>query len=323
MEESLGGFLGKDEHTGLAEVESSVLFIAGPQVEQQIGNIRLGGDAGQVHKVIQALVVEHGFPVQVEPELLIEAHPAFGMDKSGDILGAHFLGTGAVAQIEAFGATVGPIGAFGHVNDQQLLFGQLFYPDGHGRVTGSRHILDLGQGFVGQVGAHDLVVVVDADENAPARGVGQGHQLLGQVGENTANPLRVNDRKRCVDEVFLLDLLAVDDEALEQVQELQLAAGQVVVLADELVKGFADRFREAFQDFDAQDVADELDEAGFADVVDPAQQVFGYVRVLGVEQLGQFIYFRQATSSPFLIFCRMGLCAVSSRSWLRPFRGSG
>ena len=98
-------------------------------------------------------------------------------------------------------------------------------------------------------------------------------------------------RKRRIDEVFFVDLLAVDDEALEQVQELQLATGQVTVLSDELVKSFADRFREAFQDLNAQDVADELDEAGFSDVVDPAQQAFRYVRVFGVEQLSQLIYF--------------------------------
>ena len=55
-------------------------------------------------------------------------------------------------------------------------------------------------------------------------------------------------RERRIDEVFFLRLLAVNDEAFEQVQEFQLAAGQVVVLTDELVKGFADRFREAFQD---------------------------------------------------------------------------
>ena len=64
--------------------------------------------------------------------------------------------------------------------------------------------------------------------------------------ENAANPLRMKHRERRVDEVFFLHLFTVDDEALEQVQELQLAAGQVAVLADELVKAFADRFREAF-----------------------------------------------------------------------------
>ena len=70
----------------------------------------------------------------------------------------------------------------------------------------------------------------------------------------------MDDRERCVDEVFLLDLLALDDEAFEQAQELQLAAGKVRVLPDELIEGFTDRFREALQDLDAEDVADELDE---------------------------------------------------------------
>jgi len=36
---------------------------------------------------------------------------------------------------------------------------------------------------------------------------------------------------------------ALDDEALEQVQELQLTAGEVRVLPDEPIEGFADRIR--------------------------------------------------------------------------------
>lgn len=52
-----------------------------------------------------------------------------------------------------------------------------------------------------------------------------GRQSLGELldfvdlrrAEHSANPLWVDDRERRVDEVFFLDLLALDDEALEQV----------------------------------------------------------------------------------------------------------
>jgi hypothetical protein len=148
-----------------------------------------------------------------------------------------------------------------------------------------------------------------------------GRQALGQLqdfvdlrrAEHATYALRVNHREGRVDQVFLLDLLALDDEVLQQVQEFQLAAGEVAVPPDELVKGVADRFREALQDLDAEDVADKLDETGLAVLVGLAQQVFGDVRVCSAwsssassrASLGE-------TSSPFLSFCRMGLCAVSS-----------
>ena len=81
-------------------------------------------------------------------------------------------------------------------------------------------------------------------------------------------------------------LFTLDDEVLQQVEELQLAAAQGGVGANELIKGRTDLIREALQPLEPKDVTDELDEARFAVLVDVAQQVFGDVRVLFVEQFG-------------------------------------
>lgn len=99
----------------------------------------------------------------------------------------------------------------------------------------------------------------------------------------------MDDREGGIDQVFLLHLFALDDEALQQTEEFHLAAAERGVGADELVKGGADLVREAPEHFNAQDVADELDEARLAVLVDLTQQVFGDVRVLFVQQFGQFV----------------------------------
>ena len=58
--------------------------------------------------------------------------------------------------------------------------------------------------------------------------------------EHTADALRVDDRERSADQVSLLYLLALDEEFLQQVEELQLTDGKNSVSPDELVKRSAD-----------------------------------------------------------------------------------
>ncbi len=111
--------------------------------------------------------------------------------KAGDVPGAHLLGTGAVSQVKTFGATVGAIGTFRYMNDQQLVFCEFFNANGHGRITSGGHDLDLGQGFIGKIGAHNLIAVTHPDEDAAARGVGQSHKFLGQVGVDVGLELQV------------------------------------------------------------------------------------------------------------------------------------
>ncbi|MNI91881.1 hypothetical protein D3C73_1496030 [compost metagenome] len=57
--------------------------------------------------------------------------------------------------------------------------------------------------------------------------------------------------------------------------------------ANELVKRGTDFIREAFQHFNAEAVADELEEASLVVLVNLAQQVFRDMRVLFVQLLGK------------------------------------
>ena len=82
---------------------------------------------------------------------------------------------------------------------------------------------------------------------------------------------------------------ALDDEALQQVEEFHLPAAERGVGADELVECRADFIREALEQLNAQDVADELNKARLAVFVDLAQQVFGDMRVFFVQQFSELV----------------------------------
>ena len=101
----------------------------------------------------------------------------------------------------------------------------------------------------------------------------------------------MNDRKGRVDQISLFHLFALDDEVFQQIQKIQLPAAQVGVLLNKLFKCFADGLRETFQDFDAENMADELDEVRLAVFVDLSQQILGDMRVLFMQQFGQFVGF--------------------------------
>ncbi|MOA10036.1 hypothetical protein D3C78_1299060 [compost metagenome] len=89
--------------------------------------------------------------------------------------------------------------------------------------------------------------------------------------KHAANTLRVDDREGGVDQVFLLHFFALDNEAPQQIEELHLPTAERGVGADELVKSGTDLIREAPENFDPKDVADELDKARLAVLVDLTQ----------------------------------------------------
>jgi hypothetical protein len=59
----------------------------------------------------------------------------------------------------------------------------------------------------------------------------------------------VNDGKGGLDEIALFDLFPLDDEFFEQPQEFQLAAVEVGVLGDELIKALGSRYQENWAGF--------------------------------------------------------------------------
>ena len=67
------------------------------------------------------------------------------------------------------------------MDHQQLVLKQLFDGNGHRGITIGGHGFDSGQGFIGKVSSFDLIVIVNADKNAPAGGIGKGNQFPGQV----------------------------------------------------------------------------------------------------------------------------------------------
>ena len=99
----------------------------------------------------------------------------------------------------------------------------------------------------------------------------------------------MDDGKRGVDQISFFHLLAFDDEIFQQAEEFQLPTAKCGVGADELRKGCADFIGKAVQQFNAEYVTDELNEACLAIFVNLLQQRLGDVRVFFVQKFRQFI----------------------------------
>ena len=76
---------------------------------------------------------------------------------------------------------MGPVGTFGHMDDQNLVLREFFNPDGHRWIARGGHICYLRQDFIGRIATDDLVAIIDADQNTAAGGIGKGHQFLGKI----------------------------------------------------------------------------------------------------------------------------------------------
>ena len=87
----------------------------------------------------------------MQPELLVKANLPFRLNKRGDIVGTHFLRAGAIAQIKALVAAMRPVGAFGHMDDQNLdVAGSFSTRMATGGSHAGGHIFYFRQGFVGR-----------------------------------------------------------------------------------------------------------------------------------------------------------------------------
>ena len=61
------------------------------------------------------------------------------------------------------------------------------------------------------------------------------------------------------------------------------------MLLNKVLKSIGNGFRKAFQDFDTENMADELDKASLAVFVNLAQQILGDMRMLGMQQFSEIV----------------------------------
>jgi hypothetical protein len=75
--------------------------------------------------------------------------------------------------------------------------------------------------------------------------------------EDAPNPARVNDRKRSLDQVTLLNTATMNKVVTEEIEKLKLVAGECAMLCYELINRTRNSVGKAFEYLNTQNMADE------------------------------------------------------------------
>jgi len=120
----------------------------------------------------------------IEPEApcrpLLERDRLVLCEHEAQLVVVHLLGAAVEAPVVPGAAGVGFLLAFRHDDGDDAT--RLRDLDGDGRLAVPREVVDLGLHVIGQPLTDDVPVVADAEDDLPALGVRQGHDVLVDAG---------------------------------------------------------------------------------------------------------------------------------------------